>query len=288
MGEGDLNVMAYSFRACLTSNKTNQAPFTPPPGYATEFFELSRRLIAGEVAAKKSIRLPWGNLAYSSYPPANKLDACCGSGPVGIDAVGLEMGYINGSRAERQAIYNYIRFYVQGLLYFWAADPQANVPAAQRAAYAALGLCKDEWPEHDHLPPQMYVREARRLVGDRVFTQNDRVPANTSQCMEDSIALGSWGIDIHDMQRLAVDVPGSPGQKMAYNEGLTAPNTAGTFAYEVPYWTLVPKRAEVGGSNSLTRSSIKGSVNILFSVVAAEGLFRNQFAGGPGILCRCS
>jgi hypothetical protein len=244
LGEADDNVMAFSFRACLTSDKSNQAPYVPPPGYTAEHFELSARLIAAEVGANKSVSRPWGNLPFSAYPPQNKYDACCGSGPVGIDAVGLERGYINGTRAQRQQVYDLIRFYVQGLIYFWGADPNANVPADVRASYTALGMCKDEWPDNQHFPPQMYVREARRLVGDHVYTQNDRVRASASVCRNDSVGLAEWGIDIHEMQRVAVTNPGDKKPR-AYNEGLTSPSTGGSFPFEIPYYTLLPKKSEV-------------------------------------------
>jgi hypothetical protein len=117
----------------------------------------------------------------------------CGSGPVGIDAVGLEVGYADGTRAQRQAIYDRIKYYVQGLMYFWQQDPDSQVPKETRDMFLSYGLCKDEWPENGHFPPQLYVREARRLVGDRVFTQNDRLEA-TSNCRNDSIGLAVWGI----------------------------------------------------------------------------------------------
>jgi protocatechuate 3,4-dioxygenase beta subunit len=60
------------------------------------------------------------------------------------------------------------RYWVQGLIYFWTHDPA--VPPAIRAKHAAQGLCKDEWPSNEHFPTQLYVREAARMVGDKVFT----------------------------------------------------------------------------------------------------------------------
>ena len=46
----------------------------------------------------------------------------------------------------------------------------AATPAAVRAAALQWGLCADEFPASGGWPPQLYVREARRLVGERVFT----------------------------------------------------------------------------------------------------------------------
>ena len=33
IGAADDNLMAYSFRACLSKNTNNMVPFAPPPGY---------------------------------------------------------------------------------------------------------------------------------------------------------------------------------------------------------------------------------------------------------------
>ncbi len=236
VGEADDNVMAYSFRLCLTKRADNRVPIQAPPGYSTERFELARRYAS---AAGGEPHSPWGNLPYRSYPPGDKFDACCGNSPMGIDAAGLARGYANGTYAERDAIAAAHRFYVQGLAFFYMADPNSGVPPAMREALAEYGLCKDEWPEHGHWPPQLYVREAARLVGDAVFSQNDRVSsASPGGCRENSIGTGAWGFDIHQMQRPVV------GGGNAFNEGLTDPGTGGKPVYEIPYSVLLPRRQD--------------------------------------------
>ncbi|KAL6057338.1 Xanthan lyase [Balamuthia mandrillaris] len=224
IGQADRNVMAYSYRVCLTTNRTNQAPFTPPPAYHTADFEIARRYLQEELKAfgEAGVDQPWGNLRYRSYPPANKFDACCGNASVGIDPPGLAVGYPNGTLTDRQRIAAAHRYYVQGLLWFWAGDPHSGVPDSLRNAILQYGLCADEWPQNDHWPPQLYVREAVRMLGQRIFSQNDRVAASCDSCRPDSIALGDWGFDIHEMERVAVPANYTASKTQAYNEGHVA------------------------------------------------------------------
>lgn len=244
IGAADDNLMAYSFRACLSKDKNNMVPFAPPPAYDPADFELQRRYLLAELKAGKDPHRPWGNLQYNSYPSskAMKYDACCGMSAVGIDAAGLAVGYANSTRAQRKEIYDKHRYYVQGLMWFWASD--SAVPKNIRDEMNSYGLCKDEWPDNGHFPPQLYVREAARIVGDSVFTQNDRVPyTNMKKCYRDSIAVGSWAFDIHEMERVAVK--NESGQPIAYNEGLTSPSNGGVVFFDIPYYVLLPQRKEM-------------------------------------------
>ena len=245
LGEADDNLMAYSFRACLTDNKTNMVPLSEPPGYNKDDFELPRRYVENELAMGRNLTLPWNNLPYHGYPEfkATKLDACCGPSPVGIDAVGLAVGYADGTRAKRKELYDLHKYYVQGLMWFWASD--SSIPEDVRAQINEYGLCEDEWPENDHFPPQLYVREAARMVGDRVYSQNDRIPSNIiGGCSNDSIAIGSWAFDIHEMERVAIENT-STGMPEVFNEGLTFPNTGGVYFFEIPYYILLPRKQEL-------------------------------------------
>ena len=151
-----------------------------------------------------------------------KFDVCCGGAAVGIEAVGLERGYATANRTRRAQMATAIKCWDAGMMWFWANDPA--VPAEIRASHQSYGLCKDEWPENGHFPPQLYVREAARLIGDRVYTQNSRImdgrcPSGEC-CQKDGVALGAWGYDVHDMQRVAVKNE-TTGEWSVFNEGLT-------------------------------------------------------------------
>ena len=269
VGQPDKNVMAYSFRACITTNPNNSVNYPKPPNYNPQDFELSQRLLLNVIAANGKLQLPWNNLQYMQYPSsvvkADKFDACCGMAPVGIDAVGLAVKYPNASRAQRKEIYDAHKYYVQGLMWFWTHDQ--SVPEDIRKSMKLYGLCKDEWPENGHFPPQLYVREAVRMVGDKVFTQQDRVPALDPQgCRNDSIAIGVWGLDIHDMQRVAV-VDSDTHKHMVFNEGLTASSFGGFYIYEVPYYTLLPRRREMV---NLAAPNCPSVTHVTFSAIRVE------------------
>ena len=72
IGAADDNVMAYTFRPCLSKDKNNMVPFAPPPGYDPADFELQRRYLVAELAAGKDPTRPWSNVSYDASYPSSK------------------------------------------------------------------------------------------------------------------------------------------------------------------------------------------------------------------------
>jgi hypothetical protein len=94
------------------------------------------------------------------------------------------------------------------------------------------GLAKGEFKDADHWPHQLYVREARRMIGEYVMTQADIMDKRTK---DDSVGLGSYNTDSHHVQR----VVGPDG--FALNEGdFQVP----VKPYAIPYRSLVPRIKE--------------------------------------------
>ena len=123
------------------------------------------------------------------------------------DHIGACFDWPEGTDSQRQNILRDHIDYTKGLLWFIASDER--VPLAIREDFSAYGYPRDEYVDHDHFSPQLYVREARRLVGGYVMRQQD---CWDDVEKDDSIGLGSYGVDSHHVQRLVID-----GQ--IYNEG---------------------------------------------------------------------
>jgi len=94
-------------------------------------------------------------------------------------------------------------------------------------------LCRDEFTDADHWPYQLYVREARRMVGEFVMSQQD---IQTALTKPDVIGMGSYNSDSHNVQRR----PTADGQAVE-NEGDMQVKVT---PYQIPYRVLVPQRAE--------------------------------------------
>lgn len=221
IGSGDLRVQAYNFRMCLSDNADNRIPFAKPEGYDPEQYELlARHLAAGwdEVFHK------FDRLCVRSKTDTNN------HGALSTDFIGRNHAWPEASYAERERIFQAHVRYQRGYHWFLANDPR--VPPRIRDHYAQWGLAKDEFPATGGWPHQLYVREARRMVGDWVVTEND---CRGDRRGEDSVGLGSYNMDSHNCRRFVRD-------GRVFNEGdVQVPPTA---PYQVPYRAIVPSRGQ--------------------------------------------
>ena len=250
---GDLNVMTYSFRLCLTRDPANLVPIPEPTKYDAAKFELARR------ALKAGIR----GVGFDLYPlPGNKLD---GNNSIGGQ---ISLGLVGGSNtwhaadvSERARLWEAHKQYTLEFLHFLRTDPA--VPEKTRAQYASLGFCKDEFTASGHFPPALYVRESRRLKGLYVLTQKDIIDAPSKA---DPIAISSFPIDSHDCQRVALKEGG------VINEGtimpVRVPGTGVGYAYQVPYRAILPHAEQC--SNLLVPVAL-ASTHVAMSSLRIEG-----------------
>ncbi|MGH9437465.1 MAG: FAD-dependent oxidoreductase [Terriglobia bacterium] len=228
IGAGDKKVQAYNFRLCLTKNKDNQAPIPEPSHYDPKQFSLLASLIAADV--KKNGHPPAMHQLTSMSPlPNGKIDLN-NNGAFSTDYIGKSWDYPTASYRRRDQIWHEHADYTAGFFYFLAHDPQ--VPEPLRDEVKQWGLARDEFVDTDHWPSQLYVREARRMVGDFVMTQHD---AETELTKLDPIGMGSYNMDTHNSQRY-VQKDGT-----AQNEGDTE---VPTIPYQISCRVLLPKPGE--------------------------------------------
>lgn len=228
--EGDSRVMVYSFRLCLTKDPANRVPFPAPTKYDPARFEVVRRYFAQE-------KRP--HILWDLYPlPNGKFDANNGIGKqFSMGLVGACNGWSEADAAKRAEIWEAHKQYTLELYQFLTTD--AAVPENLRKDLSAFGLCADEFPATDHWSPQLYVREGRRMQGDYVLSQKDILGEATK---EDAIAVSSFPIDSHDVQRVARK------DGTVINEGTIFPVRISErrhgYRYHVPYRSITPKAAE--------------------------------------------
>jgi hypothetical protein len=197
VGQGDNKVQTYNFRLCLTQDPTNQIPIAPPANYSESQYELFRRYIAARVASKGSVHLN-EVIDVQTIIPNGKTDINARD-ELSTDYIGYNHTYPTNTYAGRQVIRQAHEDYIRGLLYFYTTS--TNVPANLNTEAQSWGLAKDEFQDTGGWPHQMYVREARRMVGDYVMIQQDAVGSRSAP---DPIALASYTLDSHPVTRLAV------------------------------------------------------------------------------------
>jgi hypothetical protein len=247
-GSPDSKLQAYNFRVCMTERSDNRVPLPKPVNYSASRFTLLAKMLAAMDAIKREAALapeaqaqkgdprgrlkqPWSlwDVMKPDPIPNGKTDTN-NNGAFSTDYIGGNYAYADGDYATRARIWQDHIDYVQGFLYFLQHDPQ--VPAALHAAMASWGLCKDEFVDTNHWPHQLYVREARRMVGEFVVSQKD---IQTDLIKPDVIGMGSYNSDSHNIQRL-VNAEG-----FAENEG---DMQVSVTPYQIPYRVILPKRAE--------------------------------------------
>lgn len=249
VGTGDKKIPAYNFRLCLSKNPDNQAPIEQPENYRPEVYEL----LARHIAVRPGIRL--GDLMYFFPLPNSKVDIN-NRGPVSTNLIGGSWEYPEASYKRRREIWQEHKDYIQGMLYFLLTD--VRVPQRLRKDLSAWGYCRDEFTESENWPPQLYVREARRMVGDFVLTERD---VRSDIRKQDAVGMGSMPIESHHVQRLLTD------RGTAANEGAVVLRVP---PYEIPYRVMLPKRTEA--ANLLNPVTVSAS-HVAYSSLRMEPVY---------------
>lgn len=178
-------------------------------------------------------------------------------GPVSFDNIGFNYDYPEASYERRAEIIREHEIYQKGILYFIANDPR--VPEPIQSKMQQWGLAKDEFTDNGNWPHQIYVREARRMVGQFIMTENHlrkQIPT------PESVGMGSYSIDSHNTQRY-ITPEGS-----VQNEGDIGISTNGP--YEIAMGCLLPRSEECV---NLTVPVCVSSTHMAFGSIRMEPVF---------------
>ncbi len=185
-GEGDRKVQSYHLRLCMTSNPANRVPVTRPADYDQWLPYLQRRYPAGCRVGGNQIPNEkhnwWQNLPAAAWD------------------------WADATWFTRKQIEERFRGFTLSLIYYLHHDDL--LPEAARQDVRRWALAADEFIDNHHLPYELYVREARRLVGRYVLNEHDCLPApgrTRPPVHADSIAFTEWFMDSHEMSDESID-----------------------------------------------------------------------------------
>lgn len=245
----DKKVQAYCFRMCLTDHDENKIPFPKPKNYDPKQYELLIRIFEAGFD-------PMYIFHKFDRIPNHKTDTN-NHGPFSFDNLGMNWDYPEASYERRREIIEEHKTYQLGMLYFICTDPR--VPKKLQDAMNKWGLPKDEYQDSENWSPQLYIREARRMIGEYVMTEHDCLKKKDTP---NSVGMGSYTMDSHNVQRYITP------EGYVQNEGDIGVHPRG--AYSISYGAIVPKKSEC--KNLLVPAAMSSS-HIAYGSIRMEPVF---------------
>lgn len=222
-GSADTKVQAYNYRLCLTDDPANRIAIARPEGYDSTMYELLLRLLEKKPAANL------GAILKIDRMPNHKTDIN-NNGAFSTDMIGMNYGYPEGNYEKRKFIKQQHETYIKGFLYFIGHD--ARIPENLRKEMLNWGYPKDEFIDNNNFTPQLYVREARRMISAYVMSKANCVG---KEVVNDGIGMAAYTMDSHNAQRIVTN-------KMVKNEGDV--QEGGFGPYPISYRSIVPRAKE--------------------------------------------
>ena len=246
-GSGDNKIQAYCFRMCLSNHPDDRIPFAKPKGYDPARYELYARVFAAG----------WKETFDKFDPIPNRKTDTNNHGPFSTDYIGKNYDYPEASYARRQQIIKEHELYQKGLMYFLQNDPR--VPADVHEKMQQWGLPKDEFKDNGHWPHQLYIREARRMIGEFVMKEADALGKTK---VPNPVGMGSYALDAHNAQRYV------KADGFVQNEGDIGVHP--DKPYSIAYGSILPKESEC---NNLLVPVCISSSHIAYGSIRMEPVF---------------
>jgi len=198
-------------------------PITKPDNYDSTRYELLIRMMEKEPAR------PFNLVMKPDMMPSRKTDIN-NNGPFSTDMIGMNYSYPEAGYDERKKIIKDHEEYIKGFLYFIATSKR--LPSHLGVEMRKWGYPKDEYIDNNNWSPQAYIREARRMVGEYVMTQDN---CEGRAIVDDGVGMAAYTMDSHNIQRVVV-------KGMVKNEGDV--QVGGFPPYPISYRSLIPKKSE--------------------------------------------
>lgn len=246
-GAGDKRIQAYCFRMCLSNHPDNRIPFPKPAEYDPSQYELLVRVFESG----------WDELFRKFDPVPNRKTDTNNHGPFSTDNIGMNYDYPDASYERRQEIIAEHEQYQKGLMYFLANDPR--IPEQYQTQLNEWGLAKDEFQDNGNWPHQLYIREARRMIGTSVMTEHEVMG---KRAVPQSVGMGSYTMDSHNVQRYI------KADGYVQNEGDLGVRPK--QPYQIQLGSLLPKAEEC---TNLTVPICVSSSHIAFGSIRMEPVF---------------
>ena len=258
-GTGDKKVQAYCFRLCLSDHPGNRIPFPKPKNYNPANYELVARVL-------DTGWMDWF-AKYDRIP--NKKTDTNNHGPFSSDFIGGSYDYPEASYAKRKEIVATHETYQKGLFYFLSNDKRVSEEV--RSKMAKWGLAADEFKDNGNWPRQLYIREARRMMGVFVTTE---LEVTNKKAVSDPVGMGSYGMDSHNVQRYLTSVG------TVQNEGDVQVHLK--YPYSISYGSILPKKSEC--TNLLVPVCVSAS-HIAYGSIRMEPVF--MILGQSAVVAAC-
>ncbi len=200
-GEGDSGVQGYNFRLIMTNDPSNRVMVKKPANYKRETFlptaEILKKGLISNVFSEGRDAVLRAQMIPNRKADINDIK----NSPVRIALLGKNYEYPDGTVELREKIIDEHKQHILGFVYFLQNDPE--IPDKFRTEARSWGLAKDEFVDNGNFPTRLYIREARRIVGQYVFTENDvRLAPNSIRTKQhsDAIAIGDYALNCHGIQ----------------------------------------------------------------------------------------
>ncbi|TZF85061.1 FAD-dependent oxidoreductase [Pedobacter sp. BS3] len=245
-GAKDKKVQAYCYRLTLTDDPDNRVKVQKPANYNPLWYEvLVRRIqLNPELTLQKIITL--------TPMPNRKTDTNH------LDFFGASYDYAEADYQKRKEIEQLHRDYALGMLWLLEHDPR--IPEHIRKEMSDWGLAKDEFEDTANFPGQIYVREARRMVGEYVMVEKNIIKQNRENAQH-AVGVGTYALDCHYVSKV-MDKNG----KLRFEGTIFKP----TVPYPISYYSLTPKKKEC--SNLLVPVCLSAS-HVAYSSIRMEPVY---------------